>query len=123
MSNLMDEIVEYTSKRQYVMPNIWQAMGWINTEIAEVYELILDREADWVRNNPDGKPRFSKQELAEELGDIIFMVMLAGHSEGVDPLESMKNKMDRKLQENSAKITGTMELVSQEEVEKMLEDS
>ena len=60
MTDLMDEIVEYTSKRQYVMPNIWQAMGWVNTEIAEVYELMLDREAGWVRNHPENKPIFSE---------------------------------------------------------------
>lgn len=101
--NLMNEILEYTSKRGYVMPNIWQAMGWVNTEIAEVYELILDREAGWVRNHPEDKPNFTEDSLAEELGDVIFMIMLAGYSEGVNPLEAMKAKMARKLE----KLNGT----------------
>lgn len=113
---LIDDIIEYCKKRKYIMPSIWHAMGWINTEIAEVYELLLDREASWVRNNPESKPKFSKEELAEELGDIIFMVMLAGYSEGVNPLEAMKTKMDRKLNENVSNIRGDVTLLTYEQL-------
>jgi NTP pyrophosphatase (non-canonical NTP hydrolase) len=96
--DLMEEIVEYTSKRQYVMPNVWQAMGWVNAEIGEVYEVLLDWSAtNWVRNNPEKHPHKTKEDLATELGDVIFMLMLAGYSEGVNPLEALKTKMRNKL--------------------------
>lgn len=93
----MQLIVEYARKRQYVMPNAMQAMAWVNTEIGEVYELLLQKEATWVRNNPDSKTPYSPQQVAEELGDVIFMIMLAGYAEGVNPLDAMKAKMERKL--------------------------
>lgn len=95
--DLMEEIVKYTSIRQYKMPNLWEAMAWLSTEVGEVYEIMLS-SGNWVRNNPEDHPVKGNDELAEELGDIIFMVMLAGYSEGVNPLEAMKEKMKRKLE-------------------------
>lgn len=119
--DLMEEIVEYTTKRQYKMPSIWEAMAWVNTEIAEVYEVMLST-GGWVRNNPQDHPERGKEELAEELGDIIFMVMLAGYAEGVNPLEAMKNKMKRKLSEKVATGVSRAEPVDNQELDDWLEE-
>lgn len=96
--DLMQEILEYCEKRDYLMPNTWEAMGWVNAEIGEVYEVLLSK-GGWVRNNPEDHPEKGDQELAEELGDVIFMIMIAGHSREVNPLDAMLNKMSRKLTE------------------------
>ena len=120
--SLMDEIIEYVEKRKYVKPNVWQAMGWVNTEVGEVYELLLQREAEWVRNNPENKPTFSKEELAEELGDVIFMVMLAGYAEGVNPLEAAKSKMKRKLEERVSYGVSSVVPVTDKEAEKIFKE-
>lgn len=73
------------------------AMDWAITEFAEAKELLLARKADWVRNNPDDKEPFSKDRLAEELGDGIMMLLIAGYVEDVDPLQSMLDKLTKEL--------------------------
>lgn len=96
--DLQKFITVYYDKRQLKWPNFDDAMKFVATEIGEVYEVDLSRTEGWVRNNPDGKPAFSKEKLASELGDVIMMVMVAGIAEGVDPLEALINKMLRKLE-------------------------
>lgn len=112
--SLIEQIKEYYEKRELRHPNIWQALAWLQTELAEVYELIMDREGGWVRNNPDSKPKFSKEDLAEELGDIIFMCIVAGIEEGVDPIGAMENKMRRKLGKPEVHVNpvSTLEVIS-----------
>jgi NTP pyrophosphatase (non-canonical NTP hydrolase) len=95
-TELMMEIIEYCKKRNYLLPDVWEGMAWVSTEIGEVYEVLLSTKP-WVRNNPDSKPKFSREHLAEELGDVIFMIMLTGHAAGVNPLDAMQEKMTNKL--------------------------
>lgn len=103
---LLDIIIDYFDKRGLVYPdNSWQALGFATTEMGEVYELLLDRDKNWIRNNPEDKPKFNKEDLSEELGDVIMMIMLAGYVEGVNPIQSLKDKIQRKLEKiNGEKV-------------------
>ena len=103
---LMRRIFEYYQLRKQKWPNVDEAMQWVETECAEVYELLLARKGGWVRNNPASKPEFSKEALAEELGDAIMMLLVAGYVEEADPLEALLEKMDRKLSEVVAGMSG-----------------
>lgn len=94
---LVDKIKNYYDRRGLKWPNFSDAMKFVHTELAEVYELDLDRIGGFVRNHPENKPKFNKERLSEELGDAIFMLMVAGIVEGVDPLQSLEEKMERKL--------------------------
>jgi len=96
---MLDLITRYYKARKLKWPNVWQAMGWVNTELAEVYELLLARDGDWVRNNPDDHGEWDKDKFAEELGDCMFMLAVAGMVEGVDPIEALIAKVERKLKE------------------------
>jgi len=96
--DLQKFITVYYEKRKLNWPDFNDAMKFVATEIGEVYEVDLSRNPAWVRNNPQDKPKFSKELLASELGDVIMMVMVAGIAEGVDPLEALINKMLRKLE-------------------------
>lgn len=96
-ADLADFILHYYEKRGLKLPNFDAAMKFVHTELGEVYELDLAREGGWVRNNPESKPKFSKEALAKELGDVIMMVMVAGIVEGVDPLKALVEKMEAKL--------------------------
>jgi NTP pyrophosphatase (non-canonical NTP hydrolase) len=96
--DLIELVKFYYEKRGLKWPDIWEALAWQQTEIAEVYELLFDRSGGWVRNNPEDKPKFSKEELAKELGDAIFMLLVAGIVEGVNPLQAMEDKMKTKLE-------------------------
>ena len=111
MQSLYDEILNYYTGRKLTMPDFDNAMKFAMTEIAEVYELDLARTGGWVRNNPESKPKYNKIDMAEELGDAIMMLVVAGIAEGVNPLEALSNKMDRKLKQQLKLSTGTSQLV------------
>jgi NTP pyrophosphatase (non-canonical NTP hydrolase) len=119
--DLMEEIINYAEKREYKMPDVWEAMGWVTTELGEVYEQLLAKKSGWVRNNPDSKAPYSPESLAEELGDVIFMVMMAGYAEGVNPLQAMKNKMTRKLERKVATGISSVIPISEEDAKKIWE--
>ena len=97
--NTIELIKTYYSKRGLKYPDVWKSIAFSQTEVSEVYELLFSREGGFKRNHPENKPKFSKQELADELGDAIFMLIVAGIVEDVNPLEAMENKINRKLHE------------------------
>jgi NTP pyrophosphatase (non-canonical NTP hydrolase) len=96
-NELKDFIIRYFEMRGLTWPNFDAAMKFVQTELGEVYELDLARINGWVRNNPQTKLSFSKEQLAEELGDVIMMIMVAGIVEGIDPLNALINKMYKKI--------------------------
>ena len=99
---LKSKIKDYYKKRGLKWPkNSWQALGWLHSEIGEVYELLQAREGGWVRNNPDEHDEFARERLAEELGDCVMMLYVAGIVEGVDIEQGLLDKMERKLAEPS----------------------
>lgn len=94
--NVLEDIVkEYYEKRGLVWPNFDDAMKFALTEMGEVFEIDLARKT-WVRNNPEDKPKFNKEDLAKELGDVIMMLIVAGIAEGVNPVQALLEKMNRK---------------------------
>jgi len=95
--DLVELIKKYYNERKLKWPSFDEAMKFVVTELAEVYELDLARIGGFVRNHPETKEEFSKERLSEELGDAIFMLLVAGYVEGVNPIESMKAKMCKKL--------------------------
>lgn len=99
MEGIFNLIKHYYAERGFRIPTTEQAVMWAQTEIGEVCELLLARIGGWKRNNPDSHPKFSKELLAEELGDVIMMLLVAGIAEGVDPLHALRMKMRRKLEE------------------------
>lgn len=107
---LFQAIKHYYTSRGLTLPNFDNAMKFVQTELAEVYELDLARIGGWVRNNPQNKPTYSKEKMAEELGDAIMMLMVAGITEGVDPIQALTQKMERKLKLKSATFTSSVEL-------------
>lgn len=95
---LIDIINNYYDSGQLVYPDVWESLAWANTELGEVYELLLSRNKQWVRNNPQDHEEFSKEKFSEELGDVIMMLMIAGYVEGVNPIQALKDKIQRKLE-------------------------
>ena len=97
---IYDLIREYYEQRGLVWPaDANEALDWAITELAEVKELLLARRGGWVRNNPEAHPDFNRQLLAVELGDLVMMTLVAGMVEGVDPLEALTSKINRKLKQ------------------------
>jgi len=102
--SLVQLIKDYYVARGLTFPNFDNAIKFVITEIAEVLELDLDRSGTWVRNNPENKPKYNKEDMAEELGDAIFMLIVAGIADGVDPLEALTNKINRKMSKTNSKV-------------------
>jgi hypothetical protein len=101
ISDIYQQLRFEFSFRQLVMPdNADQATDFALTELGEVKELLLNRMKVWNRNNPQDKHKFSKARLADELGDVIRMCIVAGLVEGLDPLEAMILKSRRKVEEH-----------------------
>lgn len=94
--DLMTRIKEYYEIRGLKVPTVEEALMFVHTELAEVYELLIARSGGWTRNNPQNKPVFTKEGLGEELGDAIMMLMVAGWVEGVDPVKALLEKLYRK---------------------------
>lgn len=119
--DIVDLVKDYYRKRGLTYPSFDNAMKFLQTELAEVYELDLARIGGWVRNNPQNKPEFSKEKLAEELGDAIMMLIVAGLAENVNPIQALESKMQRKLGKkvekntNSITVTGKAYILTEEE--------
>ena len=121
MSQLAEKIIEYYEKRELVKPTLQEALNWVHTELGEVYEVVMSWDDKWVRNNPQNHPVKTEEDLAEELGDVIFMLMAAGISAGVDPINALENKMKSKL-DKLARIKAEMQIISEEEAKKFEEE-
>ena len=90
-------IEHYYDKRGLKKPDFDDAMKFVHTELAEVYELVLAGKG-YIRNHPENKPtEMDKIKLGRELGDAIMMLIVAGLVEGVDPIESLMSKLQEKL--------------------------
>ena len=94
---IYDLIQQEFALRNKVRPTVEEAILWLITELAEVAEIQLDRGRTWVRNNPENKSQYSKEHLAEELGDVIYMALVAGMVAEVDPLQAMEYKVKAKI--------------------------
>jgi NTP pyrophosphatase (non-canonical NTP hydrolase) len=88
---------DYYDKRGLKRPSFSDALKFLVTELGEVYELDLSRVEGYVRNNPESKPKYSKELMAEELGDVLMMVIAAGMAEGVDPVDALEKKIKSKM--------------------------
>lgn len=99
LDGLVKDIITYYEARGLKWPkNYWEAMGWFDTERGEATELYLNKDNDgWVRNNPDEAPEWDENNFAEEIGDMLFMIVVAGIVEGCDPVTTLREKMKRKL--------------------------
>ena len=91
-------IMDYYRKRQMILPTEAQALMFCATELGEAFELLLQKEANWVRNNPQNKKRYNPERFGEECGDIVMMALVAGMQAGVNPLLLLFGKMERKTE-------------------------
>lgn len=112
MNPLIPLIKLYYQSRKLKWPNFDSAMKFVMTELAEVYELDLAREDGWVRNHPENKPKYSREDMAEELGDAIMMLIVAGIAEEVDPLQALEDKIKSKLEKQTKTATLSGNLIN-----------
>ena len=117
----IDAVKEYYKIRNLKWPTVWEGMAWCQTEMAEVYELLLAKEGGWVRNNPTDHAAYSDEKLEEELGDAILMLTVSGIAAGVNPIESMLKKM--MIKSGMVKKFSVVHLAHQLTLDVVLEDT
>ena len=89
--NLTDAVINHFAVSGKTWPDVWRALAFVHTELAEVYELLLARDGGWQRNH--AHEQFSPDRLAEELGDVLMMVLVAGIVAEVDPVVALLQKI------------------------------
>lgn len=92
---LMEYIVDYYEARNLKWPDAKESALWITTEVGELIDSLLRKEQGWVRNNA------KSSDPAEELADTLMMVMVCARSLGVDVVEVLLAKMERKISESA----------------------
>lgn len=89
---LSKQVLKHFETKGRVWPSVEDALLFMMTEVAEAIELILIRKK-YVRNHPEHKEFFTPARFAEELSDVIYMAVIAGEVEGVDPLNELRERM------------------------------
>jgi len=93
---LAHEIKTHFIEKGREWPSVEDALLFVTTEVAEAMELVLAMpHRKYKRNHPEDKEPFSRERLADELGDIIYMCMITGLVQNVNPFEAMLNKMQK----------------------------
>ena len=87
-SDIANAVIWHFNGRDRVWPTIEDGLLFTETELSEAIELWLARK-NYKRNNPDDKEKHTKERFAEELGDIIYMVMITGAVEEINPIDAM----------------------------------
>ena len=95
-TNIRFAIKHHFDGLEKLMPTTEDALLFMDTESAEAKELLLACKP-YVRNHPENKERYSKERFSEELGDVIYMAMVASATVGMNPLQSIQEKMEFKI--------------------------
>ena len=95
-----EQVIDHFEAKGKVWPNITDGLLFTQTELSEAIELILGKDREYVRNNPDDKEAYTPERFAEELGDVIYMCIITGVVAGVNPIDAMHNKMRKAFTNN-----------------------
>lgn len=68
-----------------------QAFLFLVSEIGELSDALVSNQAQWVRNNPD-----RERHIPSEIEDVLMMLTVFAATQGIDPLEALKDKMRSK---------------------------
>ena len=90
-TNLVDLVQQYYAFRGLTQPDANQAYLFLVSEIGELADALVADQAQWVRNNPD-----RERHIPSEIGDVLMMLTVFAVTQGVDPVNALKEKMEKK---------------------------
>lgn len=103
MALMYDELIEriekYYRDRNLKWPDKKDAAIWLSTEVGELLDSLMRLELGWVRNT------VKASDPAEELADCLMMVMVCSKSLGIDVVEVLLEKMERKTKQYGQPIS------------------
>jgi NTP pyrophosphatase (non-canonical NTP hydrolase) len=89
--NLIQLVQQYYDFRGLSQPDANQAFLFLTSEIGELADALVAGQGEWVRNNP-GRERV----IPAEIGDVLMMLTVFAATQGIDPVEALKEKMRSK---------------------------
>ena len=99
-TNLVDLVQQYYDFRGLTQPDANQAFLFLVSEVGELADALVASQGQWVRNNPE-----RERHIPSEIGDVLMMLTVFAATQGIDPLEALKEKMRRKGFETESKPT------------------
>lgn len=90
-SKLVELVQAYYRFRGLTEPDANQALLFLVSEVGELADAFVEGQGAWVRNHPD-----KERDIKDEIGDVLMMLTVFAHQLGVDPLDALKAKMERK---------------------------
>lgn len=90
-SKLVELVQAYYRFRGLTEPDANQALLFLVSEVGELADAFVEGQGAWVRNHPD-----KERDIKDEIGDVLMMLTAFAHQLGVDPLDALKAKMERK---------------------------
>lgn len=92
LPRLSELVKDYYQFRDYKDPDLQEAFNWLVSEVGEAAGVINQTQAEgWVRNNDH-----AQDSLADELGDVLMMLIKTAEKADVDLLDAMTDKWKRK---------------------------
>ena len=89
--NLIQLVQQYYDFRGLTQPDANQAFLFLTSEIGELADALVAKQGKWVRNNPN-----RERIIPDEIGDVLMMLTVFAATQGIDPLEALKEKMRSK---------------------------
>jgi NTP pyrophosphatase (non-canonical NTP hydrolase) len=92
LPNFSTMVNSYYQFRDYKDPDLKEAFNWLVSEVGELAGAINQTQIEgWVRNNDH-----TQDSVADELGDVLMMLIKTAEKAGVDVVDAMVNKWIRK---------------------------
>lgn len=91
---LMEYITDYYEAKGLRWPDAKESAMRLTTEVGKLIDALLRKEQGWMHNQKSSDP-------AEELADVLMMTMVCARSLGVDVVEVLLAKMERKVREST----------------------
>ncbi len=89
--SIVELVKQYYDFRGLTAPDANQAFLFLTSEVGELADAFVEKQAQWVRNNP---PR--ERNVEDEIGDILMMLTVFAATQGYDPLQALLHKMEKK---------------------------
>ena len=88
----LPEVVRaYFEHRGLTAPDTGQALLFLVSEVGELADAFVEEQAQWVRNNPE-----RNRNISDEIGDVLMMLTVFADAQGIDPVDAMLAKFERK---------------------------
>ena len=89
--NIPEIVKQYYEFRGLARPDAHQAFLFLTSEIGELADAFVADQGDWIRNNPD-----KDRSVSDEIGDVLMMLTVFSEALGIDPVQAMLEKMEKK---------------------------